>query len=212
MIQGEKIMSENLTQIRHIVANYSRLQGLRSVPVGMFVAAAGIWVNLPVGQDGDLGPLLVMIVIASLAYFLIDRYYARTFGQVKPTGKGRSREIFISVVWGALAFSAFLFDTADILPISAFGLVFAAVLFIEFSRSFGKLSFQNTPEAFLAPMLVGVAALLPALGIFWWQALGMQFSLSALLVLTGILMAISGIIGHLRFTRLLAEVRETDNA
>jgi hypothetical protein len=212
MIQGEKIMSENLTQIRHIVANYSRLQGLRGVPVGVLAAATGIWVSLPVGQDGDIGVPLVMIVIASLAYFLVDRYYARTFGQVNPTGRERNREIFVSVLGGVLAFFAFLFDTAEILPISAFGLVFAAVMFIEFSRSFGKLSFQSTPEAFLVPILVGAAALLPAIGIFWWQALGMQFSLPAMLVLIGILMTISGIIGHLRFMRLFASVQDARNA
>ena len=205
-------MSENLNQIRHIAANYSRLQGLRSVPVGVLVFATGIWVNLPVGQDGDLGAPLVIIAIAALAYFLVDRYYARTFGQVYPTGRERNREIFVSVLMGVLAFLAFLFDTAEILPISAFGLVFAAALFIEFSRPFGKLSFQSTPEAFIAPILVGVAALLPALGIFWWQALGIQLSLAGMLVLVGGLMTVSGIIGHLRFTRLLAHLGEADNA
>jgi hypothetical protein len=205
-------MSENLNQIRHIAANYSRLQGLRSVPVGVLAVATGVWVSLPAGQDGDLAAPLVMIAIAALAYFLVDRYYARTFGQVYPTGKERNREIFVSVLMGVLAFLAFLFDTADILPISAFGLVFAAALFIEFSRSFGKLSFQSAPEAFIAPILVGVAALLPALGIFWWQPLGFQFSLAGMLVLVGVLMTISGIIGHLRFTRLLAHLREAGNA
>lgn len=205
-------MSENLSQIRHIAANYSRLQGLRSVPVGVLAVATGVWVSLPAGQDGDLAAPLVMIAIAALAYFLVDRYYARTFGQVYPTGKERNREIFVSVLMGVLAFLAFLFDTADILPISAFGLVFAAALFIEFSRSFGKLSFQSAPEAFIAPILVGVAALLPALGIFWWQPLGFQFSLAGMLVLVGALMTTSGIIGHLRFTRLLAHLREAGNA
>lgn len=205
-------MSENLAQIRFLAANYSRLQGLRGVPVGMFIAAAGIWVSLPVGQDGELGTPLVMIVIASLAYFLVDRYYARTFGQVNPTGKERNREIFVAVLMGVLAFFAFLFDTAKILPISVFGLVFAVAMSIDFSRPFARPSFQNTPEAFLAPILVGVAALLPALGIFWWQALGMQLSQAGMLVLIGVLMTISGIIGHLRFTRLLAKVQDARNA
>ncbi len=205
-------MSENLNQIRHIAANYSRLQGLRSVPVGVLAVATGVWVSLPAGQDGDLAAPLVMIAIAALAYFLVDRYYARTFGQVYPTGKERNREIFVSVLMGVLAFLAFLFDTAEILPISAFGLVFAAALFIEFSRSFGRLSFRSIPEAFIAPILVGVAALLPALGIFWWQPLGFQFSLAGMLALIGVLMTVSGMIGHLRFTRLLAHLGEADNA
>lgn len=205
-------MSENLAQIRYLAANYSRLQGLRGVPVGVLVAAAGIWANLPAGQDGDLVPPLVMIVITSLVYFLVDRYYVRTFGRVNPTSKERNREIFVSALMGVLAFLAFLFDTGKILPISLVGLVFAAALFIDFSRPFGKLSFQSAPEAFLLPILVGAAALLPAIGIFWWQALGMQTLLTGILVLTGILMAISGIIGHLRFTRLLASVQEARNA
>ena len=205
-------MSENLAQIRYLATNYSRLQGLRSVPVGLFIAATGIWVNLPVGQDGDIGAPLVMIVIASLAYFLVDRYYARTFGQVNPTGKERNREIFISVLWGALAFLAFGFDTAKILPISVFGLAFAVAMSIDLLRPSAKPSFQNIPEAFLAPILVGVAALLPALGILWWQALGMQTSLAGMLLVIGILMTISGMIGHLRFTRLLARVKEARNA
>jgi hypothetical protein len=188
------------------------LQGLRGVPVGLFIAAAGIWVSLPVGQDGGLGVPLVMVVIAGLAYFLVDRYYARTFGQVNPTGAERNREILIALLLGALTFFAFLFDTAKILPISVFGLVFAGAMFTDFSRSFARPSFQNTSETFLAPILIGVAALLPALGIFWWQAFGLQSSEAGMLVLIGVLLTISGIVGHLRFMRLLATVQDAHNA
>ena len=44
-------MNNRYTQIQFIAANYSRMQGLRAVPVGLFTASAAFWTEK---QPGDL--------------------------------------------------------------------------------------------------------------------------------------------------------------
>lgn len=205
-------MFKNLDQIHYIAANYSRLQGLRGVPVGIFIGLAGIWSSLPVGQDGDLIVPFIMVVAVVLAYIYVDRYYARVFGQVSPTGKARNREILVSILMGIFVFFAFLFDTAKVLPISTFGLAFGVALTVDFFRVAGKNSISNSPESVVGPILIVISSLAPLAGIFWWKVFGLQTSQAGILVLIGILLTISGIISHLRFTRLLAKIQETGNA
>ena len=204
-------MSEKLAKIRFITANYSWLQGLRMVPVGIFIGLAGVWVSIPAGQDGDLVPPFFMMVFTVIAYVYIHRYYTRTFGQVDPTGKERNREIFVSILMGILAFFAFLFDSAEILPISVFGLVAAAALAVDLLRTVGKESLINVRESIIIAALIALASLVPLAGFFWWELFGLNSSTAGVMVLMGVLMIVIGIVGHLRFTRLLAEVREAGN-
>jgi hypothetical protein len=199
-------MSENLEQIRYLAANYSRLQGLRSVPVGIFVALTGIWVALPAGQDGDLAVPLLLMLAGAVAYFLVDRYYARSFGQVYASSKNRMRETVFSLLFGLLAFGAFLLDSAEIMPINAFGLVFGIGLFLDTARP--AFSWKETPESFVMLGLMVIASLIPGLGLAWWQWFGIQVPLAGMLLLAGILIMATGIIGHLRLSRTLAKIQE----
>ena len=75
-------MQNRYAQIQFIAANYSRLQGLRAVPVGMLVIFASVWAMY---NQGDLGVPLVAVVGSILLYWLIDHYYANVFGRIKQT-------------------------------------------------------------------------------------------------------------------------------
>jgi hypothetical protein len=203
-------MSDNLDQIRFITANYSRLQGLRSVPVGIFISLAGIWSNLPAGQDGDLAAPLLMMVLGIVVYIAIDRYYARTFGQVTQTSAERTREIITAVFFGLLAFVSFIFDTSETLPISTLGLVFAAGMLMDLWRvgRHGKNGQVVYPEAVTGAALITIASLLPLAGFQWWQLLGMKTSPAGLLLLVGMVMVLIGLFGHFRFIRSLKKLEE----
>lgn len=203
-------MSDNLEQVRFITANYSRLQGLRSVPIGIFIGLAGVWSSLPAGQ-GDLGIPLIMLVLAALAYIGVDRYYARTFGKVTITNRERNNEIIVAILFGIVALAGFIFDTSGILPISTWGLVFAAGLLVDFWQSAGKLGNNGRgphPEAVAGAVLVAIASLLPLAGLQWWKLIGIQSSPAGLLILMGLLMILMGLFGHFRFIRSLKKLEE----
>lgn len=82
---AEHMMNEyELDRIRDVTSNYFFWQGLRWVPLGILVMAAGIrhtpWSPLSrAWEDGLFFTIFVAVVIVSP---LIGRYYRRTFGQV----------------------------------------------------------------------------------------------------------------------------------
>ncbi|MGB8982102.1 MAG: hypothetical protein WCC12_09515 [Anaerolineales bacterium] len=196
-------MQDQYTQLQFIAANYSKLQGLRQVPVGLLVAAVSIWA---LDHQGDLGLPIVLTLAAALLYWLIDRYYVNTFGRIRPTAQMRVWEITASVLAGLLALLAFWLDTAQDLPFSGVGLVFAAELFMDFWRatsSVKRRSFNLYPENLVAAGLILLLSLLPLTGLAWWEVLGLPSQLLGMLMIIGILLVVAGIWGHVRVTRAL---------
>ena len=196
-------MQDHYTQIKFIAANYSRLQGLREVPVGILVASVSVWA---MDHQGDLGLPILLTLGAALLYWLIDRFYVNTFGQIRQTAKMRTREIITSILGGIFALLAFWLDTAQDLPISILGLVFAAVLFEDFWRATSSVrgsSFRHYPENLIAACLILLLSLLPLTGLTWWQMLGWQSQVLGILTVIGILIVLAGIWGHIRIVRVL---------
>ena len=196
-------MQDPYTQIQFIAANYSKLQGLRQVPVGLLVTSVSVWA---MGHQGDLVIPFLLAVAAGLLYWAIDRYYVNTFGRIRPTEKMRVWEIIASVVAGVLALVAFWLDTAYELPFSAVGLVFTAELFDDFLRAthpLKKRSFGLYPENLTAACSILLLSLLPLTGLNWWQALGFPEQIMGMLLIIGILLVVVGVWGHIRITRAL---------
>ena len=213
-------MPHNLSKIQYITINYSRLQGLRSVPVGILLGLTGIWVILPAGQDGDLGLPLIMMAFTGLAYFAVDCYYARNFGQVTQTAQERGLEIISALIFGVLAFLSFLLDTRKTVPINFFALVMAAALFFPNFLRYGFYKLQKSPNTAAAnalalhpgDLLAGLGlisiGLLPLSGWHWWEAFGFKEAFPALLIVCGLLVTITGVSGHIQFTRSLKGLEE----
>jgi hypothetical protein len=196
-------MQNQYTQIKFIAANYSKLQGLRQVPVGLLVMSVSLWA---LGHQGDLGIPILLTAAAALLYWAIDRYYFSAFGRIHPTAKIRVWEIIASIVAGVLALAAFWLDTAYELPLSAVGLVFAAELLDDFLRAthpLKKRSFGLYPENLTAACLILLLSLLPLTGLNWWQALGFPEQILGMLLVIGIVLVVAGMWGHIRITRAL---------
>jgi hypothetical protein len=201
-------MHENLAKIRIITIYYSHFLGLRSVVIGIFLAVS----MLP--KQGDLTIPCSLLPLAILAYIWVDRYYARTYGRVKPRIKDRNRQIIIYTGLGVFSYLAFVLDTEKILPVSAVGLVLASITFIGFLGTTDeqrKDSFVFFPEIFIAAFILAIVSLLPLTGFIWWQELGLQSLVSGVLVVDGILLTLSGIWAHLRLTRTLTPGEESVN-
>ena len=210
-------MQNRYTQIHFIAANYSRLQGLREVPVGMLVVFVSVWAMYNHGPTADLTAPLLALLATALLYWLAGRYYDRAFGRVKQTSRQRKREFIASILFSLLALLAFWLDTALLIPICAIGLVFAAALFENFWRateSVRKEAIALFPENFGAAILILVVSLLPIFGLNWWEALGMKSQVVSVFMVIGIVIILAGIWGHLRILRNLpiSEAKTNDNA
>lgn len=197
-------MKDHYSQIQFIASNYSRLQGLRMLPVGAMVLFVAIWIN---ARQGDLGGPVLAVAGAILLYWLTDRYYTSVFGRVIPTPIQLRMELVISVTFSILAMLAFMFDTAEILPVSALGLIFAGALFVDFwvaTRSVPGDALASFPENFFAAIVILAFSILPIFGISWWQSAGFKSQVNGILALDGLVLIIAGIWGHIRITRDLS--------
>jgi hypothetical protein len=210
-------MHNHFSQIQFITANYSRLQGLRAVPVGILAIFVSIWSLYNQGSTANLSTPILVALAAALLYGLTDRYYNQTFGQIKRTTHQRTVEWVGSVIFGALGLLAFVLDTTEVIPISCVGLVFAISFLEYFSRAtpsdWGKI-FSRFPENIVAAILILVISLLPLFGISWWNALGIRSQVVGILLIVGIVIILTGIWGHIRLIRALAfvETKSDDNA
>jgi hypothetical protein len=205
-------MQHRYAQIQFIAANYSRLQGLREVPVGMLVIFASVWA---MHNPGDLGAPLVALIGSILFYWLIDHYYANVFGRIKQAPKMRRWELSASILGGLLALLAFWLDTARDLPVSTLGILFAFVLFEDFWRATSFIkerSFALYPENLLVAFIILALSLLPLTGLAWWEIVGMESQVLGILFIIGILIVLAGIWGHVRIIRTLpvGEVKPDD--
>ena len=205
-------MTNELAKIRFMAANYSKLQGLRVIPVGLFVLFTAMWNNA--GLQGDLSGLFYSLIGFALLTRLADRYYVTAYGQVQQTPTQRKRDLILSVISIVLALPAYAFDTARILPISVFGLVFAALfLFMSFwqsSDSANDQSFARYPENLLFALLLLGFSLLPLTDFDWWKTFRLQSLETGMMTVFGILLVIMGLWGHIRFVRVL-KLAGTDN-
>lgn len=206
-------MDNRYAQIKFTTLNYSRLQGLRTVPVGLLCLFVAIWDNTRQGQlDGPLVALLVSLLL----YWLINRYYNHVFGQVTQTPRQHRWAVALSIAYCVAALLAFALDTAEILPVCTLGLVFAAALFIDWwtVRSVHRAAFTTFPENFIAATLITIVSLLPLFGISWWQGFGIRSQLTGVFMIVGGITTLSGIWGHIRTMRNLstAEVKTDEHA
>lgn len=210
-------MQDRFSQIQFIAANYSRLQGLRAVPIGILSVFVSVWTLYNHGPNANLSAPILVAVITALLYWLTDLYYHNTFGEVKRTTRQRMWEILASIAGGVLGLLAFLVDNLRILPISFIGLVFAASFLEYFWRA--KLSewrkvFTHFPENIVAAVLVMVFSILPLFGVFWWKAFGIKSQMVAVFMLVGVVIILTGIWGHFRLIHALSavETKSDDNA
>jgi hypothetical protein len=208
-------MQDHYAQIRFMAANYSKLQGLRALPPGILAVFVAIWALYNQGPTADLSEPILVAIGAALLYWLIDRYYSIVFGQVKQTPRQRKWECISSAGFGVLALLAFLLDTTEILPISTLGLVLAASFFEYIWRANKpewRIILPLFPENIIASILIVIMGLLPLFGISWWMILGIKSQIVGVFMIFGMVIVLTGILGHLRMLQALSTVKAKPDA
>ena len=200
---------QNLEKIRFVAVNYPHIKGLQMAVLGLFVVAVALWSNQ---RQGDLTLLTILLPLVVILAFLVERYYKRSFGQVRIEPQTRRQNIGYSVVFGLLGLAAFVLDTTDWLPISLIGIVFALGLGFDYWRFNRPVQekFLTYYPWFAAGLLV--VSILPAFRLQnFWATLGFTNAISGVMTVTGVLMVILGILSHLFLMRAFPPQAEADN-
>jgi hypothetical protein len=187
---------KSITQIKFLSENYSTLQGLRSVPVGACLLSVSLWANSIHGPARDITLPITFALGSALLLLIIDRYYKRTFGEVKRTLAKRRVEWIVTAAGVILVLFAFWADNISKLPISFTGLVFAAMFLLGNGEQISPLNnFSITKLSLSIGMLL--LSILPILGLNWWNMVGIKSFLLAVTTLVGVFMIAEGFIWHI---------------
>lgn len=196
---------QNIHKTRFLAANYSNLQGLKSIPLGLFLPIVVIWANMQKGSASNL-TLPILFSIAMIVLFIgIQRYYLTRFGRIDRTPNQKRMEVILGVLGGIIGLAAFALDTRFDLPVSTVGLVFAGAIVAEYLRMQ-----WYAPGNYLLPLsaasfvIMLVVSILPLLGLSnWWQLLGLRTQLLGVLFVAGLVIVINSLIGHWFFVQQL---------
>jgi hypothetical protein len=192
------------SEVRFVATNYSNLQGLRVVPLGLCLVLVSLWANGLQHPLKNLFVLVVSIVGSMLLLFAIDRYYLHAFGRVQRTSESRRLEWLVSLVGGILALGAFWLDASVIMPVSLIGLVFAVGLLADYIRITWLVKGRFLLYYPLGAILMAGVSILPLLGgSNWWQAWGLKNQMLGIAIAVGIYTIIAGIWGHVFLVRTL---------
>lgn len=199
---------QNLDKTRFIAANYSNLQGLKGVPMGLLLITVVLWANQLHGRATDLSLPILFGFVTIVVTFLIYRYYKSNYGKVESTPKQKRVVFLLSIVGAVVALAAFLGDNYLLLPLSLVGLVFAATVVAEYLRMQ-----WIAPGRYLLPamlvcfVIILTVSILPLLGAGeWWKLLGLREQMFGVLVVVGAVIVVYGLFGHWYFVHQLPQV------
>ena len=198
----------DLRKIRFITANYSILQGLKYVPVGMFVFYAFVFDNAQIGKETrDLTVPCLITPIFFVLYLVIHFYYQKTFGRVEQTARYRGKDIVLLLGIAVIAWAAFAVDTMKWIPVSLFALYMALMLLLSQAGMVRQAGGQNLaifPAGLVCIAFIFLSAFLPLLGEKATEMAGFHSGITLAGAVVGILYALYGLLEHLFLVRSLA--------
>lgn len=194
-----------LQRIRFMAANFSVLQGLKSIPLSLLLILVIVWANSQRGPARDLSVPLLAAAGALVLSWIIVRYYRQKYGRVESAPRQKRLEYVLGVIGSLMGLAAFVLDTSYHLPFSLVGLVFVAAVIVEYLRT-NLLAKGNylLPQSIFAFFVILTASLLPLLGWKdWWLVLGLRAQLFGVLLVVGLTGVCSGLWTHWFLTRQL---------
>lgn len=180
-----------LLQIRDLAANYSDRQGLRVVPM----AVALLLQALPMDEMGLVH--LLLLIAGVIGYPLVGRYYRRRFGHVEEQPDPAPSAPLQATLFALLLFPVMTFDLMVTPPVFVSGVVVAVWLVVA-AWPARAIRVQYGAVG-IALVLVAFAPLLDVSQQSTARTYGLVF---------GAAMLLTGLLDHLRFTRLMKRPQE----
>jgi hypothetical protein len=195
-------------RILFLTENFSSLQGLKTIPIGLAVIGIAWLESQPeeAGTGRDIGLPLLLLVGGLLAYEIIDRLYRSKFGQIRRGFTQRLPEILMGLLTAIASYAAYWLDEAVDSIGSPLGVTVALLLGLEYLRTSRRVQGRYNGYVALFAITLLVLSILPALGVKqWWLAVGFQSQTLAILAALGLMIVLMGIWSHLTLLRLLRE-------
>lgn len=195
----------DVKEIRFVATNFSNLQGLRAVPISLYLVVICLWANGIHGPARDFLVPSLGLAITAFLLFAIDRYYRITYGHVQRTPDSRHLEWLVCAIGGVVALGAFWLDNYIKLPVSLVGLAFSISLLADYIRITWLVKGRFLLYYPIGAILLAVVSVLPLLGVSnWWQAFGIRNQLLGISIAFGIYATIAGVWGHIFLVRTLS--------
>ena len=201
---------KDMSTVRMITANFSSLQGLKMVPLGLLLLLVSLWANALTAPARDFLFPGACMAAAFFLYWLIARFYSHTYGTVSPTRQQRNHEYLRGLVGGVIGLAAFLIDVYLRPAFSATGLMLAGVIaaeYVRLTRGMRWMPWWFVPNLLAFLLLVGLS-LLPLAGVIWWKAVGIKALLVGVAAFSGALFMLIGVLAHILLARWLLPSRE----
>jgi hypothetical protein len=202
---------KDLNHVRMITTNFSTLQGLKMVPLGLLLLVISLWANAHHGTARDFLFPGGCVVAAFFIYWLVNRFYTQNYGIVLPTLKQRMREWILMLIGAVAGLAAFWFDVSIKSPVSLLGVVIAGAILADYVR----IAWQVKGRALIyypaAALLMILLSFLPIFGINWWKPIGIKALLLGVTIVTGLLFIIFGVLGHISLVNWLPPTAEVNN-
>ncbi|HEY3056659.1 MAG TPA: hypothetical protein VGK31_12080 [Thermoanaerobaculia bacterium] len=187
-----------LEQIRDLSANYSDRQGLRVVPMALFLMVQSLPAPyvMPSSVFG-IDTILLTVIIGLGGYFMVGRYYEHRFGKVEPMpDDGLSAFVFIGLLVIFFPFGI-LVDLLLHPPVFMSGLVIA-----------GLLMFTAWPARHVRGQYMGAGVMLALVSLerLWGESLtnvGRTYGF-----VFGALLLLAGVRDHMEFVRLFPPMEQ----
>ncbi len=196
---------QDVRQIQFMTIYYSKLQGLKSVPVSLLLLLTCLWVNTQHGPARNFILFAGFALGCILLYWGIDRYYQRRYGKVENSPQQKRADYYAGILGGLAGLAAVYVDFTYRLTVSMIGLVFTAAILADYLRIYrkGKKAYYLW-QLIICSGVILVADLLPLLGVkYLWFGTGWRAQFLAFLVIVSIVMLVAGVCGHIYFIRQL---------
>jgi hypothetical protein len=187
---------KDMQKIFSLTANFPSLQGLKTLPIGLWLLTIVLWANQETRNDNLSLPIVISISMVLFLWF-VDQYYRLAFGSIRQTKTKVRHELLISIIAVFLALTAFWLDTTYEWPVSFLGFLFSAVMIFDYLRLWKSLSIGNFPYPLIFSLILLFVSIFPVLGLRnWWLMVGIATQLFAVLIVVSVLMLTSGVLWH----------------
>lgn len=176
-------------QLQSKAAAFPYLQGLLSVPIGLFLLAvgAGQVVRDPAGPWLMVGGALVALA----SYVPITRYYANHYGRISRNSSHQLKDVVMAVVGVVVIIGGTIVDENLDLPISGYAAAYALVMLLYVHLTIGlKVHHLLVWGGLLAVSVVPV-----------WNSMGIEREVPLSLLPMGIATIAAGLFDHALLVR-----------
>ncbi|MCK4741647.1 MAG: hypothetical protein KAS80_05140 [Anaerolineales bacterium] len=192
---------KNIERVWFVTSNYSSLQGLKILPLGvwLYLEAAGNFSWIPLYTHNRPISSLLLLCIACGGWLIVSHWYNRVFGYVGPTKQGVLKFTWTSIMVVVVSFPWLLIsgviDGALKPPVSALGLTASFLLALWWAV--GRL-----PKHYaIAAALIAIVSILPLFGIVSKD----QYFSGLISLVFGTILIMVGILDHLQLVHKLGD-------